>query len=612
MRRLFHFAFFFVAAAAPLAASAESHHSVARQWNEVLLEAIRGDYARPTVHARNLYHVSVAMWDAWAAYEPGATGVFFTGKERAEDVAAARHEAISYAVYRLIKHRFETSPGADESLRLCDTKMAELGYDPAVISAEGGSPAALGNRIAAMIIAHGLQDGSNELSDYAAIDYLSANRFHPLIPKLTGNSGIYDPNRWQPLALDLFVDQAGNQLDKPPAFLGPHWGDVQPFALDPSTGKVHERNGVKYRVYLDPGPPPRMGTETDAEYHDGFMQVVEWSSLLDPRQDNLIDISPRTRGNNSLGANDGTGRVLNPRTGAPYQPHVVPAGDFYRVIAEFWADGPDSETPPGHWFGIANSVSDSSALQKRIAGTGPTVDDLEWDVKLYIALGGAVHDAAIAAWSVKGWYDYVRPISAVRYMARWGQRDDPDAPEYHPKGVRLKSGLVEIITEDSIGEGERHAHLGPLAVGRVAVFAWLGPDNIGDPESDFAGVGWMLLENWWPYQRPTFVTPPFAGYVSGHSTFSRAAAEVLTAFTGDEYFPGGLGVFVARANEFLVFEDGPSVDVVLQWATYRDAADESAISRIYGGIHPRADDFPGRIIGEKVGKLAISKAFDLY
>ena len=116
-----------------------------------------------------------------------------------------------------------------------------------------------------------------------------------------------------------------------------------------------------------------------------------------------------------------------------------------------------------------------------------------------------------------------------------------------------------------------------------------------------AGVGWILAENWWPYQRPSFVTPPFAGYVSGHSTFSRAAAEVMTLITGDEFFPGGIGEFVAKKDEFLVFEKGPSVDVVLQWATYRDASDQTSLSRIWGGIHPPADDIPGRLIGEKIG-----------
>ena len=78
---------------------------------------------------------------------------------------------------------------------------------------------------------------------------------------------------------------------------------------------------------------------------------------------------------------------------------------------------------------------------------------------------------------------------------------------------------------------------------------------------------------------------------------SRAAAEVLTAFTGDAHFPGGMGTFLAPANEFLVFEEGPSVDVELQWATYRDASDECSLSRIYGGIHPYFDDVPRTLDG---------------
>ena len=66
----------------------------------------------------------------------------------------------------------------------------------------------------------------------------------------------------------------------------------------------------------------------------------------------------------------------------------MPAGDYYRVLAEFWADGPASETPPGHWFVLANYVTDHPALERKIAGAGPIVDPLEWDVKLYLALGG--------------------------------------------------------------------------------------------------------------------------------------------------------------------------------------------------------------------------------
>jgi hypothetical protein len=127
-----------------------------------------------------------------------------------------------------------------------------------------------------------------------------------------------------------------------------------------------------------------------------------------------------------------------------------------------------------------------------------------------------------------------------------------------------------------------------------------------------AHVGWILAENWWPYQRPTFVTPPFPGYVSGHSTYSRAAAEVLTALTGSEYFPGGMSQFEIKAHEYLVFEDGPSVDMTMQWATYRDAAEQSALSRIWGGIHPPFDDIPGRELGIKIGPQAYVYALSYF
>jgi hypothetical protein len=117
---------------------------------------------------------------------------------------------------------------------------------------------------------------------------------------------------------------------------------------------------------------------------------------------------------------------------------------------------------------------------------------------------------------------------------------------------------------------------------------------------------------WFPYQRRSFVTPAFPGYVSGHSTFSRAGAEVLTRLTGSPYFPGGLGEYRAAAHSYLVFEDGPSVDVVLQWATYQDAADQAGQSRVYGGIHHWPDDTWGRQTGYVVGHQATDLAMAYF
>ena len=252
---------------------------------------------------------------------------------------------------------------------------------------------------------------------------------------------------------------------------------------------------------------------------------------------------------------------------------------------------------------MLNYVNDHPDLVKKFKGEGEIVDDLEWDVKSYFVLGGAMHDAAISAWGIKGWYDYIRPVSALRAMADRGQRSDMALPNYSPSGISLIDGLIELVEIGDPLAGASDEH-----VDKIKLKAWKGPDYINDPEVDVAGVDWILAENWWPYQRPSFVTPPFAGYISGHSTYSRAAAEVLTLLTGDPFFPGGMGEFVARKNEFLVFEEGPSVDVTLQWATYRDASDQCSLSRIWGGIHPPADDIPGRIIGENIGNNAFTLA----
>lgn len=595
---------------ASIAGGADARHSVARRWNEALLVAIRNDFARPTVHARNLYHVSVAMWDAWAAFDPRARQVLHDEKHRGPGRAEDREEAISHAAYGVLTWRFAESPGAEETLPLLEQLMRDLGHDPDFTSTDGGSPAALGNRIAETIIEHGLEDGANELNGYANRHYQPANR--ALLPVLPGNPNINDPNRWQPLALETFIDQAGRvQPSGEPAFLSPEWGRVTPFALEADDLSVHQRGGFDWWVYHDPGPPPYLGGEGDAGYKAGFAQVVLWSGQLDPADGEMIDISPASRGNNTLGTNDGHGHRRNPVTGSPYAPQIAPAGDYYRVLAEFWADGPDSETPPGHWFTIANGVSDHPLLKRRIGGWGRKVGRLEWDVKLYLALAGAMHDVAISAWGVKGWYDYVRPISAIRFMCENGQSSDPAGPSYHPDGIPLHAGSIEVITVGSAAPGGRHAHVAGAEgehLGKIAVRAWRGPGFIGDPATDTAGVGWIRCEDWWPYQRPTFVTPPFAGYVSGHSTYSRAAAHVLTLMTGDPFFPGGIGEFHAPANRFLVFEEGPSVDLTLQWATYYDAADECSLSRIYGGIHPPQDDIPGRLIGAEIGERAFVHA----
>ena len=612
-------------------------HSIARLWNEQLLQSIRKDFARPTVQARNLFHISMAMYDAWAVFDTNATTYFlgkpvgnyfcpFSGFTTTIDLETARNEALSYAAFRLIIYRYSASPNAGQTIAEARKLFAILGYDESFTSADysTGSGAALGNYIAEKIIEFGLGDGSNESNKYANQYYQPINQ--PLFTELPGAQNVTDPNRWQPLTLSQSIDQNGNVISNTPPFLSPEWGNVIPFSLKESDKKSVSRDGHTYHLYHDPGMPPQLdkvsGGGQSNEYKWNFELVSAWSSHLDPADCVKIDISPATVGNiqsypitlseyNTFydfenGGDKVTGHAINPRTNTPYAPQIVYRGDYTRVLAEFWADGPSSETPPGHWFTILNYVSDHPLFERKFAGS-EVMEPLEWDVKSYFVLGGAMHDIAITAWGIKGYYDYVRPITAIRYLSSLGQSSDPSKAHFHLAGIELKPGLIELIEAGDPLAGSNNEN-----VGKIKLYCWKGPSYITTPTTDQAGVDWILAENWFPYQRPTFVTPPFAGYISGHSTYSSGAAEVLTLLTGDEFFPGGLGEFEAPKNEYLVFEEGPSKSIKLQWARYKDASDQCSLSRIWGGIHPPADDIPGRHIGKVIGKEAFDLALDYF
>ena len=378
------------------------------------------------------------------------------------------------------------------------------------------------------------------------------------------------------------------------------------------------------KPWIDIGPPSRLSmpgqpSATDDGYKANAMDVLRKHAKLNDLTE--VDFSPGAYGNNPLGSDAGTGHPVNPVTGQPYAPNMVRRGDFFRVLAEFWADGPNSETPPGHWHVLANELSDDPLFVKKIRGTGPTLNDLEWDVKTYFAVSAATHDAACACWAIKRYYNGPRPITMIRYMGTMGQSSNPAAPSFHPQGLPLETDVVEVITEATSAPGAKHELIwnvytnayetGAQHLGKIAVYSWPAehPDNLPAPSiaTHQSTVRWMLASDWVPFQRKTFNTPAFPGYTSGHSTFSRAAAEALTLLTGSPSFPGGFGHHTIAANSMQI-DLGPSAAVDLQWNTFYDAADQAGQSRRWGGIHPMEDDYPARMVGSQVGKSAFALA----
>jgi hypothetical protein len=212
------------------------------------------------------------------------------------------------------------------------------------------------------------------------------------------------------------------------------------------------------------------------------------------------------------------------------------------MIAEYWADGPHSELPPGHWNLFAQFVSARDH------------HGLDEDVKLFFALTNAIFDAGIVTWDAKRTFDSVRPATAIPFLFQ-GQQ----------------------------------------------ISAWGGP-----------GRGTVTMDGryWIPYQPSTFPTPPFQEFISGHSTFSAAGAEILRLFTGCDDF-GDSVTFPAGSSKI---EPGvtPSSPITLQWRTFSTAADQAGISRRFGGIHFAAADLAGRRIGSMVAREAWVRASSLW
>lgn len=618
-------------------------------WINAYLESIKKDGLGPTVHARNMYHLSALLYDTWLVYNPKKGDPIFTDKKLkgasfnidgytiVNNRDSALLVSMHFAAYRLLQLRFAEYSSKTRTMDELIFKMEGLGLDVNYTDQNytKGSPAALGNYLANKVYEFGINEGAGDNEGYEGP---GTNPINPALkPNHPGNKTLVDFNRWQPLSLVEYINQKGwdstlldwNNLliQSEDVFTTPHWGNIVPFAMSSANLDSLIRDGESFLVYNNPRPAPYLKKEDGfkdlEEYLWNFSLVLSWSGHNDPRDDFKIDISPGAIGPTNYllpnnfneyqqffdfenGGTKSSPHKRNPYTGKPYAPNIVSRGDYSRVIAEYWVDAVNTYSPPGHWMKILLELSKDSLFTKKWMGEDKELTDIEWSVKSQLILSGALHDAAISAWSIKAYYDFIRPISAIRWLSDNGQSSDSTLPNYHSLGLPLIQNKIELVSEGDPLVGSNNEHLN-----KIKLKSWKGPDHVNNVKTESAGVDWILAENWWPYQRYSFATPPFPGYVSGHSTFSIAAARVLEEITGSPFFPGGLKEVRIDTN-FLEFEKGPSQQITLQWATYREAADETCLSRIWGGIHPPIDDIEGRKVGLKVAQDALKFSKSIF
>jgi hypothetical protein len=388
--------------------------SIVIEWNEAFLQGVRESKLGPPMVARALAIGHTCIYDAWAAYDRVAVGTRLGGTLRQPAVKrtlANKKQAISFAAYRAAVDLFPVSTSS-----VFDPLMRRLGYDPGNLSSDRRAPAGIGNLAAKAVLDFRHRDGANQLGDESG-----------------GPPGVpySDYTGWKPV------------------------NDPMDVRLPFDPGLVHDPNAWQQLRYLD---------GTGAVVTPGFVGA-HWQRVA------TFAVSP-----GSLRSSTGPATYGSPEYVAQAQALLDLSADLtykQKMIAEYWADGPHSELPPGHWNLFAQYVSrrDHHSLGEQ---------GIDADVKLFFALTNAVSDAGCCAWDNKRAFNSVRPITAIRTLFR-GQK----------------------------------------------VRCWAGPGQ---------GTKVIDGGAWFPYQPTTFPTPPFPEYSSGHSNFSAAGAEILKLFTGSDRF----------------------------------------------------------------------------
>lgn len=347
-----------VSAPGPASASATTvpaGENVILRWDSALLDAARSGKSGPPMVARAVGVLHTCTYDAWAAYDPVAVGTRLGDSLRrpaAERTVANKSEAISYAAYLAATDLYPESKPAFDAL------MTRLGYDPTGRLADNPTPANIGTRACRAVLDYRHADGSNQLGDLHPGPYSDYTgyvaRNDPMQLYGFDPATVHDPDHYQPLTHP--APHGGITTD---GFLGAQWGRVRLLSVQSLPAPVQP---LAQQLILDglrsatsPGPAPY-----------GSPRYLQQATDLMTITSNLTEQQ--------------------------------------KVIAEYWADGPGTATPAGHWMQLAHAVSRRDR------------NSLDDDVKLFFAVGNSQSDAAVASWYVKRYYDSVRPITSVRYL----------------------------------------------------------------------------------------------------------------------------------------------------------------------------------------------------
>ncbi|MCC0177279.1 vanadium-dependent haloperoxidase [Waterburya agarophytonicola K14] len=484
-------------------------------WDRAIQQAVIKAISGPTIASRAYGMVHTAVYDAWSAYEniPISTNLNDDlQRPEAENTLANKTEAMSYSAYVVSIALFP------EHKAIFDRVMSDLGYETTLIDLESPDPTTppgIGIISAEALLDYRDRDGANQLGREINGDgtpYSDYTNYQPI----NDPGNITQIDSWTP---DILTFDDGKAIAQ--SFLTPHWGRVTTFSVD---------RGDRFR----PAPP------------EPFLLVageVDLQAKTITLEDGIeLDISPAL-----------IGTIINPEFIAQTEEVIDYSAnltDEQKLIAEFWEDGGGTSFPPGTWMTFGQYVS---------ARDDNTLDE---DARMFFTLGNAVFDAGIATWESKVYYDYTRPVSAIREL-----------------------GKLDLI-------GEYDEQLDGYAI-----------EAYGDYGS---GTEKILAEDFITYQTPhADYSPPFAEYTSGHSAFSAASAEVLREYTGRDYF--GASVTFNPGESRFEPDIMPMEAITLDWDTFSEAADQAGMSRLYGGIHFSQGDLNGREIGREVGQAVIDR-----